>query len=90
MKFVKVRLSGDTAALGAVLALLVSADQDGGAEIAEQSRLYANRDDSGHRVYLTLVLPDPATATGDQHGAALRRPVAPITAKETPRRRHLP
>jgi hypothetical protein len=72
VKLVKVRLSGDTAALGAALAMLVSAVQGGGAEIAEQSALYPNRKDPGCRVYLTLVVPD-SNGTG-QPGAAHRRP----------------
>lgn len=72
MKLVKVRLSGDTAALGAALALLVSAVQGGGAEIAEQSALYPNRRDSGCRVYLTLVVPG-GTGTGPR-GPVRRRP----------------
>lgn len=71
MKLVKVRLSGDTAALGSALAMLVSAVQGGGAEIAEQSALYPNRRDPGCRVYLTLVVPD-STGTG-QRGTAHRR-----------------
>jgi hypothetical protein len=90
VKFVKVRLSGDTAALGAALALLVSAAQDGGAEIAEQSALYPNRCDPGCRVYLTL-----AETTEDHRGAAhrrqaIRRPAAPIPAKESQGKRRLP
>lgn len=71
MKLVKVRLSGDTAALGAALAMLVSAVQGGGAEIAEQSGLYPNRRDPGYRVYLTLAVPD-STGT-DQRGPVRRR-----------------
>jgi hypothetical protein len=73
VKLVKVRLSGDTAALGVALALLVSAVQGGGAEIAEQSGLYPNRRDPGCRVYLTLMVPD-TTGTG-QHAAARRRAI---------------
>lgn len=93
MKLVKVRLSGDTTALGAVLAILVSAAQNGGAEIAEQSALYPNRRDPGYRVYLTLAVPDD-TGT-DQRGAAhyrqaIHRPAAPIPAKESRGKRHLP
>lgn len=81
MKLVKVRLSGDTASLGVLLGLLVSAAQDGGAEIAEQSALYPNRRDPGCRVYLTLLLPDAAETADDQRGAAhsrqaIRRPAA--------------
>lgn len=80
MKLVKVRLTGDTAALGAALALLVSAAQSGGAEIAEQSALYPNRRDPGCRVYLTVLIPDAAETT-DSRGAAhsrqaIRRPAA--------------
>jgi hypothetical protein len=95
VKLVKVRLSGDTTALGIVLALLVGAAQSGGAEIAEQSRLYPNRQDPGSRVYLTLLLPDLTETTDDQRGAAhhhqaIRRPAAPITAKESHGRKHLP
>ena len=95
MKLVKVRLSGDTASLGAVLGLLVAAAQGGGAEIAEQSALYPNRRDPGSRVYLTLLLPDAAGTTEDQRGAthhrqAIRRPAAPITAKESQGRKQLP
>ena len=95
MKLVKVRLSGDTAALGAALALLVSAAQVGGAEIAEQSALYPNRRDPGCRVYLTLVLPGAAETTEDQRGAAhhrqaIRRPAAPVTTQERRGKRHLP
>jgi hypothetical protein len=95
VKLVKVRLSGDTAALGAALALLVSAVQGGGAEIADQSGVYPNRRDPGARVYLTLLLPDVAETTEDQRGAAhhhqaIRRPAAPITAKESHGRKHLP
>ena len=95
MKLVKVRLSGDTAALGVALALLVSAAQSGGAEIAEQSGLYPNRRGPGSRVYLTLLVPDAAETTDDQRGAAhhrqaIRRPAAPITAKESHGRKHLP
>jgi hypothetical protein len=95
VKLVKVRLSGDTAALGAALALLVTAAQTGGAEIAEQSALYPNRRDPGCRVYLTLLLPDAAGTTEGQRGAAhhrqaIRRPAASITAKESRGRKHLP
>jgi hypothetical protein len=76
VKLVKVRLSGDTAALGVALALLVSAVQGGGAEIAEQSALYPNRRDPGYRVYLTLAVPD-STGTGPRgpvrHRQAIRR-----------------
>jgi hypothetical protein len=72
VNLVKVRLSGDTAALGAALAMLVSAVQVGGAEIAEQSALYPNRNDPGCRVYLTLVVPD-GPGTG-QRGPVRRRP----------------
>jgi hypothetical protein len=95
VKFVKVRLSGDTAALGAALALLVSAAQSGGAEIAEQSALYPNRRDPGCRVYLTLALPGAAEPAEDQRGAAhhrqaIRRPAALTPAKESRGKRHLP
>jgi len=85
-KLVKVRLSGDTTSLGIVLGLLVSAAQDGGAEIAEQSALYPNRRDPGCRVYLTLVLPpeEESRSRGAAHSRqAIRRPAAPS-------RRHLP
>jgi hypothetical protein len=71
VKLVKVRLSGDAAALGAALTLLVSAVQGGDAEIAEQSALYPNRRDPGCRVYLTLAVPD-GTGTG-QRGPVRRR-----------------
>lgn len=95
MKLVKVRLSGDTAALGVALALLVSAAQIGGAEIAEQSAIYPNRRDPGSRMYLTLLLPDAAEPTEDQCGAAhhrqaIRHPAAPAPAKESHGRKHLP
>ena len=95
MRLVKVRLSGDTAGLGAALALLVSAAQSGGAEIADQSALYPNRRDPGCRVYLTLLFPDTAEHADHQRGAAhhrqaIRRPAAPITAKESHGRKHLP
>ena len=84
MKLVKVRMSGDTAALGAALALLVSAAQNGGAEIAEQSALYPNRRDPGCRVYLTLALPDNTDCAG-------RRTAAKQSAAPLPQpRRHLP
>ncbi len=93
MKLVKVRLSGDTAALSAALALLVSAAQSGGAEIAGQSALYPNRRDPGSRVYLTLAVPDDIR-TGQRGAAhyrqAIRRPAAAIPAKETRGKRHLP
>lgn len=80
MKLVKVRLSGDTASLGMVLGLLVSAVQRGGAEIVDQSGTYPNRRDPGARVYLTLLLPDLAEKAG-QRGAAhhhhvIHRPAA--------------
>ena len=86
MKLVKVRLSGDAIALGAALALLASAAQGGGVEIAEQSALYPNRRDPGCRVYLTLVLPpeEESRSRGAAHSRqAIRRPAAPS-------RRHLP
>ena len=96
MKPVKVRLSGDTAALGAALALLVSAAQIGGAEIAEQSALYPNRRDPGFRLYVTLRFP---TADGDASPTSAGRrtaakqsaaPLPPVPAKETQERTRLP
>jgi hypothetical protein len=89
VKLVKVRLTGDTAALGALVALLVSAAQSGGAEIAGQSDLYPNRRDPGSRVYLTVLLPDAADTTGDQRGAAHHRQAIRRPA-DAPSRRHLP
>jgi len=95
VNLVKVRLSGDTDALGAVLALLVTAAQTRGAEIAEQSALYPTRRDPGCRVYLTLVLPGAAETTEGQRGAAhhreaIRRPAALTPAKKSRGKRHLP
>lgn len=91
VKLVKVRLSGDAAALGAALALLVSAIQGSDAQIAEQSSPYQNRNGDGYRVYLTLVLP-AAENTGPDGAAhsrqAIRRPATPITARDSRRRHH--
>lgn len=78
--YVKVRLSGEAAALGAAIALLVSTARDGGAEIADQSALYPNRRDPGCRVYLTLRLPD----TAEDPRQAAHRPAPGLPGRHLP------
>ena len=92
MKLIKIRLSGDTDALSAVLGLLVAAVQNGGAEIADQSGLYPNRRESGARVYLTLLLPDPAETSAGRRTTAKQSaaPLPSIPAQESQEGRHLP
>jgi hypothetical protein len=95
VKLVKVRVSGDATAFAAVLDVLTAAAQGGAFEVAEVSDLYPNRRNPGYRVYLTLAVPDAADTTHDQRGAAhhrqaIRRPAAPIPAKETHGRKRLP
>lgn len=74
--------------------LLAAADAEG-FEIAETSQPYPNRRDPGFRLYLTLRFPADDETANDQRGAAhyrqaIRRPAAPLPAKETHGKRHLP
>lgn len=93
MSTVRVRLSGDVAAIARALRVLHLAAHAEGFEIPKQSGLYRSHRERGYRAYVTLRFP---IETGtDQRGAAhhrqaIHRPAAPATAKESQGRKHLP
>lgn len=91
---VEFRLSGDLPGIATALRVLRDAAEIEGFEIGEPSRPYPNRREPGYRVYLALRLPADGDTT-EQRGAAhrrqaIRRPAAPLPAKETRGKRHLP
>jgi hypothetical protein len=89
--YVKVRLIGILPGVSAAVRVLTAAGEAEGLEVAEVSQAYPNRRDPGFRLYVTLRF----STTEDQRGAAhsrqaIRRPAAPIPAKETQGMRQLP
>lgn len=57
--YVRVRVSGDTPGVARALRVLHDASENGGFEIAEESRPYPNHREPGFRVYVTLRFPVP-------------------------------
>ena len=92
--YVKVRLLGILPGVSAAVRVLTAAAEAEGFEVAEVSSAYPNRRDPGFRLYVTLRFPGEDETT-DQRGTAhrrqaIRRPAAPVPAKESQGKRHLP
>lgn len=93
--YVKVRLLGILPGVSAAVRVLTAAAEAEGFEVAEVSQAYPNRRDPGFRLYITLRFPARDEPAEDQRGTAhrrqaIRRPAAPIPAKESQGKRHLP
>lgn len=82
---IEVRLSGDLPGIGGMVRILRNAAGLEDFEISEPSAPYPNRREPGHRVYVTVLLPDDDTDEEDKSDAG-RRTAAKLSAAPLPSR----